>query len=65
MVQLREIQRTATFAWSPSPGLPLIVTGTKSDTPEDSKLELWDLSLDDLEEGRELQPLNSTLLGAR
>lgn len=65
MVQLREIQRTATFAWSPSSGLPLLITGTKSETLEDSRLELWDLSLDDLEQGRELQPLNSIPMGAR
>lgn len=65
MVQLRKIQRTAAFAWSPNSGLPLLITGTKSDSLEDSSLELWDLGVDNLEQGQELQPFHSIPLGAR
>ena len=67
MVQLHKIQRKAAFAWSPNAGFPLLVTGTKSDTVEDSdsRLELWDLSLQDAEQGQELQPFTSIPLGAR
>lgn len=53
MVRLREIQRTAAFAWSPIPSAtPWIVTGTKSgavdvDFSNETCLELWNLSLDE------------------
>lgn len=62
MVRLREIPRTATFAWSPAPGKPLVVTGTRAgavdaDFSDESKLELWDLSLDDQQQAIELQPV--------
>jgi hypothetical protein len=51
MVRLREIPRTATFAWSPGTALPLIATGTKAgavdaDFSNETVLELWDLGLD-------------------
>lgn len=64
MVRLREISRTAAFAWSPGPGKPLIVTGTRAgavdaDFSDETKLELWDLSLDSQEQGLELQPIAS------
>ncbi|KND94507.1 Protein transport protein SEC31 [Tolypocladium ophioglossoides CBS 100239] len=64
MVRLREVPRTATFAWSAGPGKPLLVTGTRAgavdaDFSDESKLELWDLALDDLQQGIELQPLAS------
>ncbi|KJZ80395.1 Protein transport protein SEC31 [Hirsutella minnesotensis 3608] len=64
MVRLREVPRTATFAWSPGPGKPLLVTGTRAgavdaDFSDESKLELWDLTLDDQQQGLELQPLVS------
>jgi protein transport protein SEC31 len=64
MVRLRELPRTATFAWAPGPGKPLLVTGTRAgavsaDFSDESKLELWDLSLDDAEQGLELQPVVS------
>ncbi|KAG9249044.1 hypothetical protein BJ878DRAFT_563603 [Calycina marina] len=60
MVRLREIQRTAAFAFSPGSGAPLIVTGTKAgavdaDFSDETKLEIWDLSLDN-EQVVELQP---------
>lgn len=64
MVRLREVPRTATFAWSPGPGKPLLVTGTRAgavdaDFSDESKLELWDLSLDEQQQGIELQPVIS------
>lgn len=64
MVRLREVPRTATFAWSPGPGRPLLATGTRAgavdaDFSDESKLELWDLSLDDGQPGIELQPVVS------
>lgn len=64
MVRLREVPRTATFAWSPGPGKPLLVTGTRAgavdaDFSDESKLELWDLALDDQQQAIELQPVAS------
>lgn len=62
MVRLREIPRTAAFAWSPGPGKPLLVTGTRAgavdvDFSDESKLEIWELALDNQEQGLELQPV--------
>ncbi|KAF2866104.1 hypothetical protein BDV95DRAFT_584892 [Massariosphaeria phaeospora] len=62
MVRLREIPRTATFAWSPGPAQPLIATGTKAgavdaDFSNETTLELWELGLDDTEQGVELRPV--------
>ncbi|KAH0594184.1 hypothetical protein MHUMG1_08023 [Metarhizium humberi] len=70
MVRLREVPRTATFAWSPGSGKPLLVTGTRAgavdaDFSDESKLELWDLSLDDQLQGLELQPLASITTESR
>jgi protein transport protein SEC31 len=70
MVRLREIPRTATFAWSPGSGKPLLVTGTRAgavdaDFSDESKIELWELSLDDQQQGLELQPLASITTEAR
>ena len=50
MVKLKEIPRTATFAWSPTGSDPLLVTGTvagavDADFSSTTQLELWDLSL--------------------
>jgi protein transport protein SEC31 len=61
MVRLREIPRTATFAWSPDATSPWIATGTKSgavdvDFSNETCLELWDLALDSSQQGQELQP---------
>lgn len=61
MVRLREIPRTATFAWSPGTALPLIATGTRAgavdaDFSNDTQLELWDLDMGNLEQRIELQP---------
>jgi hypothetical protein len=70
MVRLREIPRTAAFAWSPGSDLPLVVTGTRAgavdaDFSDETKLELWDLSLDNLEQGVELQPIASISTDSR
>ncbi|KAL5630434.1 hypothetical protein BROUX41_000306 [Berkeleyomyces rouxiae] len=70
MVRLREIQRTAAFAWSPGATKPLIVTGTRAgavdaDFSDDTKLELWDLGLEDVDHGVELQPVASIVSDAR
>lgn len=61
MVRLREIPRTAAFAWSPGAAAPWIATGTKSgavdiDFSNETCLELWDLALDDTAQGQELKP---------
>lgn len=63
MVRLREIPRTAAFAWSHGSN-PLLVTGTRSgavdaDFSDETKLELWDLNLDNFEQALELQPITS------
>jgi hypothetical protein len=70
MVRLREIPRTATFAWSPGPTQPLIATGTKAgavdaDFSNDTQLELWELKLDDAEQGVELQPVATVSVDSR
>lgn len=70
MVRLREIQRTATFAFSSGSGLPLVVTGTRAgavdaDFSDETKLELWDLNLDDADQGVELQPIASISTDSR
>jgi len=64
MVGLREIPRTAVFAWSPGTAAPLLVTGTRTgavsdDFSSETKLELWDLRLDQLHQDGELQPAGS------
>jgi hypothetical protein len=61
MVRLREIPRTATFAWSPGSTLPLIATGTRAgavdaDFSNETVLELWDLGLEKTGGSQELQP---------
>ncbi|KAI0426510.1 hypothetical protein F5Y09DRAFT_60446 [Xylaria sp. FL1042] len=70
MVRLREIARTAAFAWSPVPEKPLVVTGTRAgavdaDFSDETKLELWDLDLDNQEQGLELQPIASIAADSR
>ncbi|TKX20511.1 protein transport protein sec31 [Elsinoe australis] len=64
MVRLREIQRTAAFAWSPGSASPALATGTKAgavdaDFSNDTTLELWDLGLDSTKPVTELQPAGS------
>ncbi|OAL49964.1 WD40 repeat-like protein [Pyrenochaeta sp. DS3sAY3a] len=70
MVRLREIPRTATFAWSPGPTQPLIATGTKAgavdaDFSNETQLELWELKLDESEQGVELQPVATVNVESR
>lgn len=62
MVRLRDIPRTATFAWSPGAAPPLIATGTRAgavdvDFSNETCLELWDLGLGRQDAGEELQPV--------
>ncbi|KAI0826287.1 hypothetical protein BC629DRAFT_1434747 [Irpex lacteus] len=45
-MKLKEIHRTSTFAWSPSPSLPLLATGTVAGALDESfsnngQLEIW------------------------
>ncbi|KAI4675170.1 protein transport protein S31 [Alternaria novae-zelandiae] len=70
MVRLREIPRTACFAWSPGPTQPLIATGTKAgavdaDFSNETQLELWELKLDDSEQGVELKPVATVSVESR
>lgn len=70
MARLREITRTAAFAWSPGADKPLLVTGTRAgavdaDFSDETKLELWDLNLDLQEQGVELQPIASITSDSR
>ncbi|KAF7570117.1 WD40 repeat protein [Pyrenophora tritici-repentis] len=70
MVRLREIPRTATFAWSPGSTQPLIATGTKAgavdaDFSNETQLELWELNLDDSEQGVELKPVAAVSVESR
>ncbi|KAB5528163.1 protein transport protein SEC31 [Coniochaeta sp. 2T2.1] len=70
MVRLREIPRTAAFAWSPDTAKPLLVTGTRAgavdaDFSDETTLELWDLKLDNQEQGLELQPIASIVAESR
>ena len=62
MVGLRQIPRTATFAWSPSTSSTLLATGTRAGAVDegfsnDTQLELWDLGLDVGKQSHELQPI--------
>ncbi|RKF65820.1 Protein transport protein SEC31 [Golovinomyces cichoracearum] len=64
MARLRTIARTGAFSWNPDPGLPLLVTGTRagavdSEFSDETKLELWNLSLDNPDQSVELQAIAS------
>lgn len=70
MVKLREIPKTAAFAWSSGADAPYVVTGTRAgavdaDFSDETKLELWDLRLDDQQQGVELQPIASLITDSR
>lgn len=70
MVRLREVPRTAAFAWSPGSRLPVIATGSKAgaldaDFSTDSQLELWDLDLENAHLNQELQPIASITTDSR
>ncbi|KAI5195665.1 hypothetical protein E4T39_08108 [Aureobasidium subglaciale] len=64
MVRLREIPRTAAFAWSPGSAPPLIATGTRAGAVDDdfsteTNLELWDLQLDQIDASTDLSPVGT------
>ncbi|KAI9883809.1 MAG: hypothetical protein M1823_004419 [Watsoniomyces obsoletus] len=70
MVRLREVPRTAAFAWSPGTELPWIATGTKAgavdaDFSTETSLELWDLDLGGQQQAKELQPVSSIATDSR
>ena len=70
MVRLREIPRTAAFAWSTGSSSPALVTGTKAgavdaDFSNDTTLELWDLGLDTIGSKGELQATGSVNTDSR
>lgn len=70
MVRLREIPRTAAFAWSPGSAPPLLATGTRAgavddDFSNDTNLELWDLQLDQVDASTELSPVGSISTDSR
>ncbi|KAL8839776.1 MAG: hypothetical protein Q9170_001587 [Blastenia crenularia] len=62
MVRMQEVPRTATFAWSPAIASSLLATGTRAgavdaDFSNDTQLEIWDLSQDDVGKNHELRPI--------
>ncbi|MCJ1353106.1 MAG: protein transport protein S31 [Icmadophila ericetorum] len=70
MARLRDIPRTATFAWSPGTREPFIATGTRAgavdaDFSNDTQLELWDLDLSSSSQGGELTPAASIATDSR
>lgn len=70
MVRLREIPRTAAFAWSPGSAPPLLATGTRAgavddDFSNDTNLELWDLQLDQVDASPELSPVGTISTDSR
>lgn len=70
MVRLREIPRTAAFAWSPGTELPFIATGTKAgavdaDFSSETALELWDLQLQNHQQSLELEPVANVSTDSR
>lgn len=67
---MREIPKTAAFAWSSGSDAPYVVTGTRAgavdaDFSDETKLELWDLRLDDHAQRVELQPIASLITDSR
>jgi len=70
MVRLREIPRTATFAWSTGAVSPQLVTGTKAgavdaDFSNETVLELWDLDLGNTSSPNDLQPAGTLNVDSR
>ena len=67
MAGLRQIPRTAAFAWSTSIAKPLVATGTRAgavdaDFSDETKLEIWDL---DSSGDEDVKPLASITSDAR
>uniref|UniRef100_A0A060TIW1 Protein transport protein SEC31 n=1 Tax=Blastobotrys adeninivorans TaxID=409370 RepID=A0A060TIW1_BLAAD len=71
MVKLKEVPRTATFAWAPTVQDPLLVTGTvagaiDADFSSTTQLEFWNLAFDDhSSEGFQVTPVKSIDTSAR
>ncbi|KAL8926069.1 MAG: hypothetical protein Q9172_001948 [Xanthocarpia lactea] len=70
MARVREIPRTATFAWSPVTASSLIATGTKAgavdaDFSNDTQLEIWNLANFDAKANHESQPVASVETDSR
>lgn len=64
MGRLREIPRTAAFAWSAGIAKPAVATGTRAgaidaDFTSENKLEIWNLDLDSRDPSVDLKPLAS------
>ena len=62
MAKIRDIQRTAAFAWAPDT-VPFVATGTQAgavsaDFSDNTQLELWDLDLEGSSQA-ELSPIAS------
>ena len=69
MVGVREIPRTAAFAWSPSTSRNLIATGTRAGAvdanfSDETRLEVWDLQLE-TRSNQELQPVATVQTDSR
>ena len=69
MVGVREIPRTAAFAWSPSTSRNLIATGTRAGAvdanfSDETRLEVWDLQLEN-RGSQELQPVATVQTDSR
>lgn len=70
MGRVRDIPRTAAFAWSSSIADLSLATGTRAgavdvDFSSDTKLELWDLDISDQNQETELQPAGSLATDSR
>ena len=70
MVRLREIPRTAAFAWSTGATSPQLITGTKAgavdaDFSNETALELWDLDFANTNASVDLQPAGSLAVDSR
>lgn len=70
MVKLRVIPRTATFVWSPGASTPFLATGTRAgavdaDFSNVTRLELWDLDLNNERQSHELQSVASVETDSR
>ena len=70
MVCLREIPRTATFAWSPGTTSQYLATGTKAGAVDegfsnDTQLELWDLELGSVNKSLGIKPAASISTDSR
>ena len=69
-MKLKDIPRTATFAWSPGQHLPIIATGTVAGALDASfsnatELELFHLNLNKSDSGVELQSAGTVNSNAR